>query len=198
MQPDKCGAKKRQTDGTCAHEAGWGTDHLGDGPCKLHGGATWTHRRAAQKSQARRDVETFGLPVEVDPADALLQEVQRTAGHVAWLGEQVRALEPDALIWGTVKVKAGTTPLGETASTEQAAALSMWLQLYQQERKHLVAVCTAALNAGVEERRVRVAEQQGAVLASVIRAVLDDLDLSEAQRSLVGEVVPRHLRAVAG
>lgn len=32
-----CGAKTRA--GTpCRHEAGWGTDHLGTGRCKLHGG----------------------------------------------------------------------------------------------------------------------------------------------------------------
>ena len=33
-----CGAKKHQGEGTCRHEAGWGTKHPGVGPCKLHGG----------------------------------------------------------------------------------------------------------------------------------------------------------------
>lgn len=38
MKP-RCGAKTRS--GTpCKKEAGWGTDHLGQGKCKLHGGAT--------------------------------------------------------------------------------------------------------------------------------------------------------------
>lgn len=194
----KCDARKRQSAGTCRHEAGWGTDHPGEGPCKLHGGSTWSHRRAAQKSQARRDVETFGLPVEVDPAEALLEEVQRTAGHVAWLSEQVRGIDPDDLIWGRTKTRQGRGAEGPIDVTDEAAAVNVWLQLYQQERKHLVAVCTAALNAGVEERRVRLAEQQGATLAGVIRAVLADLHLTAEQESRVAEVVPRHLRAVAG
>lgn len=34
----QCGAKKRQGEGTCALPAGWGTDHVGYGRCKLHGG----------------------------------------------------------------------------------------------------------------------------------------------------------------
>jgi len=35
--PDTCGAKTR--DGTpCQRTAGWGTDHVGDGRCKTHGG----------------------------------------------------------------------------------------------------------------------------------------------------------------
>jgi hypothetical protein len=194
----KCDARKRQGDGTCKHEAGWGTDHPGEGPCKLHGGSTWSHRRAAQKSQARRDVETFGLPVEVDPAEALLEEVRRTAGHVAWLSEQVRAINPDDIVWGRTKTRQGVGAEGPIDVTDEAAAVNIWLQLYQAERKHLVQVCTAALNAGVEERRVRLAEQQGATLAGVIRAVLADLQLTAEQQSRVAEVVPRHLRAVAG
>ena len=35
----KCGAKKRKS-GTCRQPAGWGTDHPGEGRCKLHGGAS--------------------------------------------------------------------------------------------------------------------------------------------------------------
>ncbi len=39
----KCGARKRQPKGTkekCTQAAGWGTDHPGEGRCKLHGGAS--------------------------------------------------------------------------------------------------------------------------------------------------------------
>lgn len=35
-----CGARKRQGPGVCKQVAGWGTDHVGAGRCKLHGGAT--------------------------------------------------------------------------------------------------------------------------------------------------------------
>jgi|GEM_PF-3592948 len=33
-----CGAKKKQGEGVCQQPAGWGTDHPGEGRCKLHGG----------------------------------------------------------------------------------------------------------------------------------------------------------------
>ena len=33
-----CNARKRQGEGLCAQRAGWGTDHPGEGRCKLHGG----------------------------------------------------------------------------------------------------------------------------------------------------------------
>lgn len=35
-----CSAKKRQGSGRCRQPAGWGTNHVGSGRCKLHGGAT--------------------------------------------------------------------------------------------------------------------------------------------------------------
>lgn len=52
------------------------------------------------------------------------------------------------------------------------------------------------LDAGVDERQTRIAEAQAVMLVGVIRAVLDDLDLTAEQRARVGEVVPRHMRAV--
>ena len=197
--PDRhCGAHPTGERGPCRLWKGWGTDHPGIGCCRKHGGNTPNGRKSARMETARRAVTTFGLPVEVDPADALLQEVHRTAGHVAWLGEQVASIDPDALVWGRTKTVKGRSAQGLVDTTDEGASLNVWLQLYQAERKHLVQVCAAALAAGVEERRVKLAEQQGATLAGVIRAVLDDLGLSGEQQALVAEVVPRHLRAVAG
>lgn len=51
-----CGAKTRQGR-PCQQKAGWGTDHVGQGRCKLHGGkslrgrasATWTDGRRAKR-----------------------------------------------------------------------------------------------------------------------------------------------------
>lgn len=47
---------------------------------------------------------------------------------------------------------------------------------------------------GLEERRVRLAEQTGAQLAGVVRAVLDRLALSDEQRALALTVVPDEFR----
>lgn len=197
--PDRdCGAHPDAPKGPCRAAKGSGTNHKGFGRCRHHGGNTPNGQQFARKERAVDAVRTYGLPMEIDPADALLQEVHRTAGAVAWLEEQVRALDPDALVWGRTKYRTGRSVDGPVDLTDEAAAVNIWLQLYRDERAHLVKVCTAAISAGVEERRVRIAEQHGTLLASVIRAVLDDLQLTETQRARVAEVVPRHLRAVAG
>ncbi len=91
----------------------------------------------------------------------------------------------------------GSTVCRHHGTTHEAKP-SIWYVLYENERKHLVQVCSAALKAGVEERLVRLAEQQGDLVAMVIRRILDDLDLTAEQQGRVGEVVPRHLRLVAG
>lgn len=39
MKKHLCGAKTRSGD-KCKHEAGWGTDHVGTGRCRLHGGCS--------------------------------------------------------------------------------------------------------------------------------------------------------------
>jgi hypothetical protein len=55
-----------------------------------------------------------------------------------------------------------------------------------------------ALDAGVAERQVRVAEAQGELLASVIKAILGDLGLSKDQQAVAPGIVRRHLIALAG
>ena len=192
-----CGGKKRQGEGNCRRPAGWGTDHAGEGPCKLHGGSTWTvrkgsHLRLAEK-RLREEMATYGRPIETSPADALLSEVHRTAGHVKWLGDCVAELEEHELIWGRTKDKWG----GEDRGTTEEAKPHVLLQLYQEERKQLVRVSAEAIRCGIEERRVKLAESQGALVASVIRAILGDLQLTAEQQAKVSEVVPRRLRELA-
>ena len=193
----KCGAERRHDQGPCGRAAGAGTDHKGYGRCSWHGGCAPSGVKAAQDEHARDLVQTYGLPRDISPTDALLEEVRFTAGHVAWLRQRVSELAPDALTWGTREIvdKQATEFTG--TDTTEAAAVNVWLELYYRERKHLVDVCKAAISVGIEERYVRLAEAQGAVVAAVIRRILDRLSLSEAQSLLVPVVVPEELRRAA-
>jgi len=172
--------------------------------CPVHGGGApqviaAADRRTAE-TEARRAVQTFGLPRSVDPAVALLEEVARSAGAVDWLGEKVRSLDPEALVWGAKSHTSGRMAQGPVDYTEEGAVLSLWLELWREERRHLVLVCSAALKAGVEERQVRVAEAQGALIAGIIREVLDapELGLDAVRRRAADRLVHKHLTALAG
>jgi hypothetical protein len=188
----------------------------GGAVCEFHGGASPNARKAAQdrlaEQAARKIMETYGGKIEISATQALYDEVCWTAGHVQWLRERVQAIQaahadsfedPDGtvrgdgsrhpLVWGITKIKEG----GEDAGITEEAAPSVWLQLYWKERDHLVKVSTAAVKAGLDERMVRLAENQGRLVAEMLRAILGDLELTEEQHARALEVVPRHLRALS-
>jgi len=169
--------------------------------CRQCGGGAKQARAAGRRrtaaAAAEKIVATYGIKADTNPVEALLDEVQWTAGHVAWLREQVQNIEAEALTWGKVEeVDKHATEFAGTDITH-AAKVNVWLDLYQRERAHLVAVCKTAIGAGIAERQVRLAEAHGAIIVEVIRGILDDLDLTAPQRLVAAEAVPRRLRAVA-
>jgi hypothetical protein len=111
------------------------------------------------------------------------------------LGRVVAGLEDGSLVWGVSEHRVGEGPEGPVDITTRKAAVNVWVQLYQSERKHLREVCRDAVTAGVAERQVRLAEQQGEMLAGVLRAVLDELGVLD--RPETAGVVRRHLLAMA-
>jgi hypothetical protein len=187
-----CGAKKKQGPGNCTRPAGWGTQHQGSGKCKLHGGNSPNGKTHAAREIAAKAVDTYGLPRNVDPATALLEEVHRTAGHVEWLGQVVGALKQKALVWGRTKKKIG----GDDRGTTFAAGENAFLALYNKERAHLVRVTAEAIKAGVEERRVKVEEHRAQLVVTMLGQIFDNLDLTEEQVAKVNELVPLALQGL--
>lgn len=71
-----CGAKTRA--GTpCQQVAGWGTDHVGEGKCKLHGGKS-TGPKDKTKLKENKNAETHGFFSKYLPEETLsiIQEIQ--------------------------------------------------------------------------------------------------------------------------
>lgn len=172
--------------------------------CRSHGGSIKHVRDAANRrlaeQEAAKTVATLGARLDITPSEALLEEVQWTAGHVAWLRAKVQDLNRDDdgggggdLTWGITRMETGLA-----AKTIEEAKPSIWYTLYAQERDRLITATTAALKAGVEERRVHLAEQQGQLIATVIHRILDALHLTPDQAALVPTVVPRALRQITG
>lgn len=175
----KCGGSTKRGTATCRHPAGYHTPHAGWGRCYLHGGSTEAGRQYAAKLQAAGLAKFYGEPVDTDPITALLEEVCRTAGHVAWLGQKISG-------WQSGLDDDGGVP----------EVLQFWLQEYRSERRHLVSVSKATLDAGVNERLVRIAEHQGMRLADAIEEILLALHLTSEQQQLIPGVVPRVLRGL--
>lgn len=188
----RCTANNKESGDRCRNGHG-----AGGKVCGKHGGKAAQNKAAAKsrtaEKKARALVATYGLPVKISPEQAILDEVHRSAGHVAWLEQVVHALEPDDLIWGVTKTKQG----GEDYGTTEEAVPHAYLKLYLTERAHLAKVCADAIRVGIEARQVKLAEEQGAMVAKAVRAILDDLQLTAAQRALIPTIVPLHLRDLA-
>lgn len=166
----QCGARNR--DGSRCRQ--WKL--AGATRCKQHGGKSPNAVAAAKRRIEEREAEaamvTYGLPREVDPHTALLEEIHRSAGHVHWLASIVSQLERDALVRGITKTV--TLPDG-TRRVEAEAAVNTWVQLYQRERDLLRRVCVDAVKAGVEERRVRLEEDLARRMADAMRVTVVEL-----------------------
>ena len=165
--------------------------------CPTHGGSIGRVRAAAarrrDRSAAEQAAATLGLPVDVDPGQALVEELHRAAGAVAWLAAQVATLDPEEVVWGTVVDRDG-----EHGYTERRAAPNVWVVLLAEWVDRKARIAKAALDAGVQERHIRIEEAKGEAIGRLIAAVLDDpeLALSVDQQALARQVAARHLRAL--
>lgn len=190
-----CGFRRRVGGRPCRNHAGWRTDHPGIGRCYLCGGRSEVDRAAGQAAIARAAVDTYGAPRQVGPHEALLEEVWRTAGHVAFLEEQIHGMERSGLITSRSMAEAPAVN-GRTDAGRLVGEVSTWVKLYQSERAHLVSVCRTAIDCGIAERQVRIAEEQGRVIAGVIAGVLGDFGVA-ADADEVRQRVREHLTMIA-
>lgn len=162
--------------------------------CSFHGGRSPQGKRASAmylaEKKVRKQMETYGRPIDITATEAIMEEVQRTAGHVKWLGDLVAELSVEDLVWNTTRVKEG----GQDAGTTQEAVPHALVKLYKEERAHLVRASAEAIRCGIEERYVRLAERQGEMVAETFKGILADLNLTEQQKVMARNIVPFRLR----
>lgn len=168
----RCGKPKRQGDRSpCEKQAGWGTSHFGYGPCRLHGGTLPNIVVAAERSRALEESVNFGGAIDVDPITLLLGMVHRCAAVAGWLRLKVEALDPGELV-------------------DRDGRPCVWVRLESEWVDRSTRTAKAALDAGVAERQIRIAERTGARIAGALEEAVEPLDLSaEARTQLVARFV---------
>lgn len=121
-------------------------------------------------SQARH----YSRRIEVNPYTALLREVEWRAGHVDSIRRALASHHEDELFVTSAFGNVDDSPL---------------LKRYDKERRFLDKACQLAIQAGVSERYVRLAELHGQLIFEVLQSALNapEVGLSIEQReALVG------------
>src|SRR5262245_22389217 len=160
-----CGAKKKGGK-RCQMAKGWGTSHPGIGACKYHGGSMPNHVKSAAKEEMR---QLLGKEMEINPLDAILWCIRIRAGEVKWLSEKMADLNEKDWI----------------ADTLVGKQFHLFAKERQGAMNDLTRYSQIAISLGIAERAVRLAEQYGDMIYRLIDGILNDLNLTEAQRALV-------------
>jgi hypothetical protein len=181
--------------------------------CRQHGGSAKQNLEAAERRRQQAEAEKLmmmlGAPVDgADPAEIITERIAVRAGHVRWLLAQVRELEPHTLTWGLTRRKtavdrgddADESGRRRFAGTDEGdtheAKPHIWWTLYNEAADKLERLCVEAIRVGLDERRVRLAEQQADLWVRLIDGVLRDLG-HDPHDPQTASVVARHLEAVA-
>lgn len=165
MTPRKtCGGKTR-AGGRCGRPRGWGTDHPGSGRCKFHGGSSPSGRKAANREAALEFARgALGASLPGSPLDAMQESVDLARGLVMYYRHELAsaaAAKPPRL----ERIEELRDPYADAIKLERD-------------------VSKAAIDAGIAERRQRLAERQAELLAAAIADGLQEAfgDLATPER----------------
>lgn len=200
-------------DGKKAGDACTNSPRRGGYVCRYHGGSAPAALRAAETRLALMTAQgeigdlmrDCDIP-DQDPVLGLL-EVVRVAGSMMRLltvkvGELAEDPEvKDILVEGkngelstrTVSGRQGFWGLnhqGEMVPHPYVQLLRIWSERYEK-------ACATALGTGIAERQLRLAENQAELVAVVVRAILDKLDLTPDQWERAPRVVATELRQLS-
>lgn len=184
----ECISQRTRNQGPCHDRPAMGKER-----CRKHVGIRLDTDPEHILAQERARNPMAGEPMNIGPAEALLWRVKVYAGEIARLDDLIAMMERDELVWGTMQETEEDTDAGTTRRTVKGARMSMWLVIRSDREERLHRACEAALRANIEDRLVRLAEQEGAMLHRVMLTILGDFGISPADPR-IAEIIPRRIR----
>lgn len=189
----------------CHNAAGWGTEHVGFGACRKHGGSTPTGVVRASQERTEGILNKYATLADVDPAEALLEMVQRHTAIVRYLSILVSRIDEADIVWGLSEeitepaiVNADNETLTFRVTEKRKAGTHPLIDLLHKESRLLREAARDAVNAGVAQRMVTMYETAGDTLLDAFERVLDSLNLTPEQRAMVPTAMIREMRMIRG
>lgn len=132
--------------------------------------------------------ELLGAPVDIDPGEAMLYCVAMASQELAWIQKQLaKVTEPTHLV---PEGNMGGPSKGWTGMQEQ---FDIWILARQTAVERLARYSKMAIDAGIAERMVSMAEKLGDLIAPMLQGILSDLQLTPEQKTRAPHVVQAHM-----
>lgn len=148
-------------------------------------------KRAVEEIRATARFGNFPIPDDMSPVDVLVDELKRSAGFCFWIESKMAEWDDDL-------VELQTENIDDKGSMQIATNnKALWMDIWQRERSHLAKVAKMCLDAGVDQRRVELAEKQASVMFMLINEAFDMLKLSPEQKQAVPQIMPALIRQLA-
>ncbi|UTN93071.1 hypothetical protein SEA_MARKY_68 [Streptomyces phage Marky] len=150
-----------------------------------------SRRRAVEEIRATARFGNFPIPDDMSPVDVLVDELKRSAGFCFWIESKMAEWEDELVMLQTENIDDKGSM--QIATNNKA----LWMDIWQRERQHLAKVAKMCLDAGVDQRRVELAEKQASVMFMLINEAFDMLSLSPEQKAAVPKIMPALIRQLA-
>lgn len=148
-------------------------------------------KRMIEEIRATARFGNFPIPRDLSPVDILVDELHRSAGFAFWIESKLAE-------WDDELVDLQDVNIDEKQSAQvYQNNKALWLDIWQRERAHLAKVAKMCIDAGVDERRVQLAERQSQVMFMLINEAFDMLSLSAEQKANVPKIMPALIRKLA-
>lgn len=173
---DLCGAKTRSREGgTCRKGAGWGTDHLGAGRCRIHAGRPVKHGRYSTITRPRIAELLARQADELEDPKDLLPEVRLLRALILDYVERHDALTEAILSWH--ESWRTSAEVAKPRQVPDILAVGKFIgdigglvdKLLKAKQEGSLSMATLA----------RVTDQMGADLTQAAREVIEDADLRQ-------------------
>jgi hypothetical protein len=148
----------------------------------------------------RVDGRFMGTPTDIHPHDAILKVIRITNGEIDYCDMQIAKLCEDELFERPLQVTLVELAEGSTLVTEKRdhEVLSRWVLLRQAATDRLARYSKMALDIGIEEAQLKLAEREADMVSHYLEAVLTDLSLTPEQYKRLGPSMRRHLELIEG
>lgn len=197
-----CGARTRPGY-HCKRPKGWGTGHVGVGPCKKHFGKTPTLEVQGQRMLAQQLADRLAISVRIHPYVALTDALAIGWGYAEHFRQQVIDLDPSMeYVIPTSRLR---RPLkegqeGENPAvmveeiTEAPADVNIAYRKHKEWLEYCWKLSKDIASLGIDDRKLKLEEERGHEIGDAVMAILKGLNIKMDAK--VGALVHRELLAI--